>query len=227
MNILKVVTTDAVGSLNHSFNLLWSKISPILLPLVYIVLFLSIGLWLANFISDKIGSIIKKSKIDTVLDRIIAPVLKLTGTKINPSGAVVGSIRWFLIATVVIAAFDLADLGTVIDFFNQILGYLPNVFVAALILLVGSQLANLAGAIVGTVSKGNFTGTAKVAVNVLAFIAALSQLVTPIIGSLSNFISHLGLSKLQADVLFVGILVLALLASKNTVAKTVESLYKT
>ena len=227
MNILKAVTTDAVGSLNHSFDLLWSKISPILLPLVLIVIFLSIGLWLANFIGDRFGAIIKKTKIDSLLDRIIAPVLKLTGTKLHPAGIIVGSVRWFLIATVLLAAFDLADLGSVINFFNQVWSYLPNVFIAALILIVGSQLANLAAAIVGTVSKGNFTATAKVAVNVLEFIAALGQLLTPIIGSLNSFVSHLGLSKLQADVLFIGILVLALLASKNTVAKTVENLYKT
>ena len=227
MNILKAVTTDAVGSLHHSFDLLWSKISPILLPLVFIVIFLSIGLWVVNFISDKFGSIIKKTRIDSVLDKMIAPVLKLTGTKINPTSAIVGSVKWFLIAIVLIATFDLADLRSVINFFNQVLAYMPNVFIAALILIVGSMLANLAAAIVGTISKGNFTATAKVAVNVLAFIAALSQLVTPIIGSLSNFVSHLGLSKMQSDVLFVGILVLALLASKNTVTKTVENLYKT
>ena len=227
MDILKVVTTDAVGSLQHSFNMLWSKLSPILLPLVLIVIFMSIGLWLANFISDKIGAIVKKSKLDVVLDRIMAPVLKFTGTKVNSLGIILGSVRWFLIATVLIAALDLAGLGSVIDFFNQILAYLPNIFVSALILIAGSMLANLASAIVSTVSKNGFSTTAKVAVNALALIAALSQLVTPIVGSLSQFIGHLNLPKLQADVLFVGVLVLALLASKNAVTKTVENLYKT
>ncbi|MBI3590017.1 MAG: hypothetical protein HY094_01400 [Candidatus Melainabacteria bacterium] len=227
MNILKAVTTDTVTSLHHGFNLLWSKISPILLPLILILVFLSIGLWVANFLSDKIGALVKKAKLDDLLDRIFAPVLKLTGTKINSSSMIQGTIKWFLIGTVLIAALDLADLKSVINFLNQILSYLPSVFIAALILAVGSMVSNLAAVIVGTVSKGNFATTAKVAVNVLAFIAALSQLVTPIIGSLGQFIGHLSLSKLQADVLFVGVLVLALLASKNAVAKTVESLYKT
>ena len=227
MDIFKAVTTDAVNSLQHSFNLLWSTISPILLPLFLIVLFLSIGLWIANFISDQIGALVKKSKIDTFLDRITAPVLKLTGTKVNSSGLITGAIRWFLIALVLVAALDLADLNSVVDFFKQILSYLPHIFASALIIIVGSLLANLAAAVVGTVSKGNFTATAKVAVNALAFIAALSQLVTPIVGSLSQFVGNLNLSKLQADVLFVGILVLALLASRNAVTKVVENLYKT
>ena len=227
MNILKAITTDGLGSLGHSFNFLWWKISPVLLPLVLIVVFLSIGLWVANFISDKIGTLVKKSKIDSLLDRIIAPVLKFTGTKINSSGMISGSIRWFLIATVLIAALDLADLNSVIDFLNQALSYVPHIFVAALILVVGAMIANLAAVLVGTVSKGNFATTAKVAVNALAFIGALSQVVTPLIGSLSQLIGHLSLSKLQADVLFVGVLVLALLASKNAVTKIVENLYKT
>ena len=227
MNILKAVTHDAVGSLLGSFNMLWSKISPILLPLIYTILFLLIGLWAANFLSDKFGSIIKKSKIDSILDRLLAPVLKLTGTKISSASMMTSSVRWFLIATVLIAAFDLADMNSVINFFNQVLGYLPNVFIAAVILIVGSMLADLAGLIVGTVSKGNFTATAKAAVGVLAFIAALSQVLTPIIGSVAGFVNHLGLSKLQGDVLFIGLIVLALIASKNTVTKTVENLYKT
>ena len=227
MTILKTIPIEVIGGLQHSFNLLWSKISHLLLPLILIVVFLSIGLWVVNFVSDKIGGLVKKSKVDNLLDRILAPVLEMTGTKVNPSGIIIGSIRWFLIAVVLIAALDMADLKSVIGFFNQALGYLPSLFVAALILIVGSLMADLAGAIVGTVIKGNFVTTAKVAVNVLAFIAALSRLVTPIIGSLSQFIGHLSLSKLQADVLFIGVLVLILFASRNAVTKTVENLYKT
>ena len=227
MNILKAVTTDALGSIRHSFNFVWSTVSPILLPLILILAFISIGLWVANLVSDKLGDFVKKGKIDTILDRIVSPVTKITGTKVNLSSIIASSIRWFFIAIVLIAALDLADLHGVTDFLKQALAYLPNIFVSALILIVGSLVASLAGAIVATVSKGNFAATAKVAVNALALIAALSQLVTPLVGALSQFIGHLALSKLQGDVFFIGILVLVLLASKSTVTKTVENLYKT
>ncbi len=226
MNILNAITTNAWGGLSNSFNLLWSKISPILLPLIFILAFLAVGLWIAGFISEKIGIIVKKGKIDTVLDRIAAPAAKLAGTKISSYSIVTGSVKWFLIALVLIAALDIADLNEVIDFFNQALGYLPNIFIAALILIVGSMLGNLAATVVGLVSRNNFDTTAKVAVNTLAFIAALTQLATPLVSALSQFVGQLNLSKLQGDVLFIGILVLALLASKNAVRKTVENLYK-
>lgn len=226
MNVLKAITNNAWDSLSHSFNLLWSTISPILLPLVYIIAFLAIGLWAAEFLSEKLGTIVKKSKIDFILDGLLAPVLKITGTKIHSSNIMLGAIKWFLIAMVLIAALDLADLTRVIGFLSQVLAYLPNVFVAALIIIAGSLLGNLAATVVGMVSKNGFPATARVAVNVLAFIAALGQLVTPIVGSLSQFIGQLSLSKLQADVLFIGIILLVVLASKNVVTKTVENLYK-
>ena len=100
-------------------------------------------------------------------------------------------------------------------------------FIAALIIIAGSMLSKLAATVAGFVSNNGFPNTAKVAVNALAMIAALSQLVTPIVGSLNHFIGGLNLSKLQADVLFIGIILLVLLASKNTVMKTVEGFYKT
>lgn len=226
MNTLKAMAASALDSLSHSFNLLWSTISPILLPLVFTLVFLGVGLIVANAISDKVGFVVKKTKIDALLDKILAPVLKITGTKINSAVVIGSSIKWFLVALVLIAGLDLADLHGVIAFLKQGANYLPNVFISALILIAGSLLANLAATIVGFVSKNGFPIAAKVAVNTLAFIAALTQLVTPIIGSLSQFVGNLNLSKLQGDVLVIGILVIALVASKNAITKTVESLYK-
>jgi hypothetical protein len=229
METLKGILTNGWHSLDASFDLLWSKVSPVVLPLVLILIFLAVGLWLSGFISDKLGALIKKSKVDTLTDGLLSPVFKFTGTKVSASGVISLAIKWFLIATVIVAALDLANLGSVIDFFNQVLGYLPNIVIAALIIIVGSLVANLASYIVGIIyknGKDNLTTIAKVAVNALAFIAALSQVATPVVNSFSQFIGQLSLSKLQADVLFIGIIVLVLLASKNAINKTIESWYK-
>lgn len=225
MNILRTLFNNTWDSLSDSFSLLWSKLSHILLPATLILLFLGIALWVVNYISDKFGILIKKVKIDGIFDKILAPTLKLTGTKINSHSLIVNSVRWFLIAAVLIAAMDMADLHEVINFFNSAIGYIPNLFVAALIIIAGSMLANLAATVVKLVSKNSFDSTAKVAVNALALLAALCQLVSPLVSSLSHFIEQLSLSRLQSDVLFIGILVIALLASKKVVSKTVENLY--
>lgn len=227
MNILKGISTNAVDSISHSFNLLWAIMSPMLLPLVCVLVFLALGLWIAEFLSDKLGSLVKKSNVDNFIDKVLAPVLEITGTKINTANVINGTIKWFLVGMVLIAALEIADLDGVILFCKQIVHYLPAVFSAALIILAGSMLANLAATIVGFVSKGNFPTTVRVAVNALALITALSLVVTPIVGALSKFIGQLTLSRMQSDVLFIGLIILALLASKNAVTKTVENWYKT
>lgn len=227
MDILKAISADAWHSLHASFDLLWSKLSSIVPSILLVLLVLAIGLKVADLLTRYIDKIVKKSKIDILLDNIISPVTKLTETKIHTSTIIEVTVKWFLIALVLIAGFNLADLNEVVDFFNQALGYLPNLFIATLIILVGTLLAKLASAIIGLVSKSTgLASTAKAAVNTLAFIAALGQIATPLMASLNRFVAHLSLSHLQADVLFIGLLVLILYASKNVVIKAVENLYK-
>ena len=118
-------------------------------------------------------------------------------------------------------------MSKVIDFLKQAVSYVPHLFIAALIIVAGTLIANLAAYLVGLVVKnGNMATIARVAVNVLAFIAALNQFATPLVSSFSQFIGHLNLSRLQSDVLFVGIIVLVLLGSKNFITKTVENILK-
>ena len=207
---------------------MWSIVAPVLPRLALVLAVLIIGLWVAGFISDNLEKIIKKTKAGDLLDKIIfSHITKLTGSKINTSSIVGTAIKWFLVAVVLLSALDLAHLSKVINFFNYAVGYFPNILFAVLIVLAGTLLANLAASLIRFVTKkDNLTAIAKVTINILAFISALSQLVPPIIASLSQLIGQLNLSHLQADVLFIGVLVLVLLASKNTVTKAVENLYK-
>ena len=229
MNTLKAISNEALSSLHASFDLLWSKVSHLFPSILFVLAVLSIGLIVADFLSDKISLLIKKSRLDILLDKVIAPTSKLTGVKINVSAIIGATVKWFLTATVALAALDLADLHEVVNFFNQAIGYLPNIFIAALIVIVGSLIANLAVAIIKLISKSEKNGlttTAKLAVNSLALIAAMGSLATPLIGSLNQLVGHLGLSHLPGDVLFLGILILILFTSKNAVSKTVAGLYK-
>lgn len=228
MDTLKHIAGDALDSLLASFNMLWSKVYPILDDLALALIVLAIGLKVAGLVSDKIGLVVKKVKIGDLLDKLIFnQVAKLTGVKINANTVITVAVKWFLIATVLIAALDLANMTVVIDFFNQVLGYIPNIIVAVLIVLVGSLLAHLSASLVSAVTKkDNLTKIAKISVNALALIVALTHLATPIVASFGSFIGGLSLSKLQSDALFIGVLILVLLASKDSITKTVENLHK-
>ena len=229
MKLLSGLLKDAWGSIDAGFDTLWSVIAPVIPNIVLALIVLAAGLTVASFVSDKIGLLLKKAKIGDFLDAIILiPLSKHTGIKIGATALVSEATKWFLVAVSLIAALDLAHMTKVISFFNQVLGYLPNILTAVLIVIVGSMLADFVGKIVKLLTKkDNLTATSKVAVNILAFISALGQLVTPIVASFSAFITQLSLSNLQADILFIGVLVFVLLASKSTVIKAVEGLYKT
>lgn len=229
MNSLKQILGVAVDSLQDSFNLVWSKIAPILPDLAIALVVLALGLTVASFVSDQIAKLVKKIKIGDLLDKIIfAPIAKLTGVKINATSVIAVSVKWFLLAIVLIAALDLAHMAPVVDFVNNAIAFLPNIFAAALVIIAGALVANLAAILVSAVSKKDaLANIAKIAVNALALIVAIGYLATPVVGSASGVLAGLNLSKLQADALFIGVLILILLASKSAVSKIIDNLHKT
>ena len=227
MNVLHGILPSVWNNLHAGFKLLWSVASPILLPLTEVVILLVVGLWVAGFIGDQIGVIVKKGKVDDLLDKIVfTNFSKLAGTKVNASGLIGESVHWFLTGIVLIAALNLGHMSSVVDFFKQALGYLPHVIAAVLIVIVGTLLADLVTYILKFVTKSkNWITTARLAVSIFALIAALSRLITPLAASINQFLGHLALSGSQSNALFIGVLVLILLASKNVVTKTIEDLY--
>lgn len=227
MDKLMNIFSNAWDSLFASFSLLWTKVAPVIPDILLALLVLAIGLTLANFISGRISIVVKAVKVGDLLDNIVFdPVSKLTGVKVNANNVITLSVKWFFIATVIIAALDLAKMSKVIDFFNQALGYLPNIIVAMLIVIVGSLVAGFASFLVSSITKKeNLSKAAKTAVNAFALIAALGQLATPIVSSFNQFVGGLSLNSLQANALFIGVLVAVLLASKNGVTKLVDGLH--
>ena len=227
MNVVHGILTSLWSNLQASFKLAWSVVSPHLLPLVTVIILLVIGLWVAGFIGDKISILVKKGKIDDGLDKVLfSHFSKLAGVKISASGLIGSAIHWFLTAIVLIAALNFVHLSSVVDFLKQALGYVPHAIVGALIIAVGTVVADFAAYVVKFVTKSeNWITTVRLTVNLFAVVAALGHLITPLAGSLTQFLGQLGLSASQGNALFIGVLVLILLASKNVVTKTVEKLY--
>ncbi len=227
MNALHGILTSVWNNLQASFNLVWSVVSPVLLPLVAVIILLVTGLWIAGFIGDKVAVLVKKAKIDDGLDKVLfSHFSKLVGVKINASDLIGSAVHWFLTAIILITALNFTHLSGVVDFLKQALGYIPNAIVAALIIAVGTVVADFAAYVVKFITKSeNWLTTVKLAINLFALIAALGHLITPLAGSINGFLGQLGLSTSQANALFIGVLVLVLLASKNVVTKTIEKLY--
>jgi len=105
------------------------------------------------------------------------------GLKVNIPLLVGEIAKWFLIVVTLLAATDILGLNEISVFLTSVLLYIPNVAVAALILIIAVVLANFAYRTVeASVAAAGFSGASaaaavsKWAIIVFAILAALTQL---------------------------------------------------
>jgi len=176
---------DLFNSLEQSMWALWFDVMQFVPQVLIAVVVLLVG-WLVGGI---LGKLVTKGfhtlKLDTALDKAgVDDLSERAGYAFKP-GQLVGSlVKWFMVLVFAIVAFDILGLNQVTVFAREVvLGYLPQVFAAALILFVGVLVAQLAkdvlmGALRGAGSKSaELYGKLTYAL-VLAFsiMAVLSQL---------------------------------------------------
>jgi len=111
-------------------------------------------------------------------------VLSRAGFNLDSGAFIGGLVRWFVIIIFLIASIDVLGLTQVNVFLREVvLGYLPNVVVAALILIVAAVIADAVyKLVVGSARAANIPsahfmgGVAKWAIWIFAILAALGQL---------------------------------------------------
>lgn len=156
-------------------------IPELLLAIVIFILGWVIGSLLGQVVAQvfrslKVDNLLKTAKVDDVLHR--------AGFNLD-SGRFFGDlIEWFVILVFLVASLDVLGLPQVNDFLRDVvLTYLPQVIVAALILIVGVVIASaVQRLVVGTamaagVRSANFIGAVtKWAIWIFAVLMALFQL---------------------------------------------------
>ena len=171
--------------LTLSFQNLWVGVVEFVPNLVVALVILIVGWLIGALLGRAVWQILKSLKVDDALRRAgFESVLHRGGVRLD-SGAFVGAlVKWFVIVVFLIAAFDVLGLSQVNVFLQDVvLGYLPRVIAAALVLLVGGVVADVAGRTVVTaartagVDSAHFVGAiAKWAILIFAILVALSQL---------------------------------------------------
>ena len=214
----KNMILDWTSALQSALNTLLGKLSVILPDLIGSVIILIVGSILAMLLGSLVGSGTKKLKLDIALEKtLLYPVSQNLGIKINVSKLLGELVKWFVLIIVFIAAADVAKMPQVTDFFNEVLLYLPNVFVAVFILVVGSLLAAFVANLITTSLKddlGYLSGIAKFSIYTFAILAAMNQL---------------QISRPLVEILFTGIVATAVLAfglgGKDTAGDIVRKIY--
>ncbi|OHB09695.1 MAG: hypothetical protein A3G05_01485 [Candidatus Zambryskibacteria bacterium RIFCSPLOWO2_12_FULL_45_14] len=192
--------------LTLSFQNLWVGVVNFVPNLVLALVILVLGWLVGALFGRAIWQVFKSLKIDDALRRAgLESFLRRGGIELDSGAFVGGLVKWFVIVIFLVAALDVLGLSQV-NFFLQdvVLGYLPRVLAAALVLLVAGVIGDVTGRVVVTAAKtagvesAHFAGAvAKWAIWIFAILVALS---------------HLGIAAAFSQTLFTGVVIAVSLA---------------
>ena len=171
--------------LTQSFQEVWWQISNIAPRIIVAIVLLIIGWLVGAVLGGIVAQIIRSLRVDKALESLGADELVTrAGFRLDSGAFVGGLVRWFFIITFLLASVNILGLTEVGVFLRDIvLGYLPRVFVASIILLSAAVVADTAQHIVlassraaGFRSAGFLGSIAKWSIWIFALLIALPQL---------------------------------------------------
>ncbi len=176
MSIVQAVIDSFAAALALLFTFI-----PKLLGFLVILL---VGYIVAAALSRAVTFLLRKVGFDRISTRIgLTRLEQQMGLKMDTAGILGRVVYWFIFLIFLVPAVDALGLTAVSAILNNILGYIPNVFVAILILFLGTLAATFVADIVrGATSNANvgnpnvFAAIARYAIIAFVVIVALEQL---------------------------------------------------
>ena len=185
---------------NASLRDLWWGLVQFAPKFIVAVVFFVVGWALGNIVARALEQVFSALKIDKLFASIgVDNLFKKAGMNLDTGYFVGQVVKWFVIIVFLLPSLNLVGLDYIASFLkDDVLGFLPRVVVAALVLIIativseGLAKAVSASAKTMNLSSANMLGAvAKYAVWVFAFIIALGQL---------------GVAEYYMSVLFTGII---------------------
>lgn len=107
-----------------------------------LVIFL-IGWLFAKLLSSFIGKILKRVGLDKLAEKLnTTEMFRDAGIRINPIKIIQLFVYWIIMLTVILSATEVLGLGIVSQQISDLVGYLPRLFTAMIILIAGFYLSN-------------------------------------------------------------------------------------
>ena len=180
-----MIVSQSANVLQQSFADLWYAVVQFLPSIVAAVFIFIIG-WIVGAVMYRVvDQVVKILRIDDALKAAgLNEMAREAGFTLN-AGAFLGTlVQWFVVIVFLVTALDILGLDQVTIFLQQVvLLYLPQVFVAVLILILAAIVAETVKNIVSSSARaagahsGNLAGTvAKWAIWITAVMAVLNQL---------------------------------------------------
>ncbi|KKT82338.1 MAG: CmpX protein [Candidatus Yanofskybacteria bacterium GW2011_GWA2_44_9] len=173
--------SDIVGS---SLLTMWSNVAGFAPRLIAALVVFLVGWLIAIVLGQVAGHVVRVLHIDNALARVgFRRAWERSGLRLDSAKFFNELIKWFFIVVFLMAASNILGLNQVSEFLRTVVLYIPNVIIAAVILLIGILVAKfLEGLVKGSVKaaglvSANLLGAiTKWSIFVFALLIALSQL---------------------------------------------------
>lgn len=171
--------------LTQSFQNLAYGVVDFIPNLIVAVIIFIIGWLIGVGIGRIVSQIVNSLRVDQALRAAgVEDVLKRAGFELSSGGFLGGLVKWFFIIVFLVASLNVLHLDQVNIFLTTVvLGYLPQVIAAVLIILVAAVIADAAERVITGAAKAahihsaNFAGAVtRWAIWIFAILAALAQL---------------------------------------------------
>jgi hypothetical protein len=174
------IGTSIVNALNDAVRLILTFIP----RLIGFLIILLVGWLIATLVSKALTLLLRKIGFDRMADRIgLTRFEGRMGVKMDSAGILGKIVFWFLFLVFLVPAADALGVPAVSNILNQLVAYIPNVFVAILVLflgaLAGTVVAELVRGAMASARMGNpnlFANIARFAIIGFAVLIALEQL---------------------------------------------------
>lgn len=176
-----IATTDIV---RESLLTLWSNVAAFVPKLVAAIVVFLIGWLIAVLLGRVAFHVIKVLQINRALEGLgFRGAMERGGLRLDAPKFFDELVKWFFIVVFLMAATNIVGLTQVTEFLGVVVFYLPNVVVAALVLLIGVLLARFlehsvrASVKAARLASANFLALlARWSVLIFSFLIALDQL---------------------------------------------------
>lgn len=166
-----------------SLQQVWAAVAAFVPFLVGAVIVFIIGWIIAVSLGKIVEQVVRALRVDTLLGRLgVEETVGRAGWRLNSGAFVGGLVKWFLIVAFLLAAVNILGLTQVSDFLRDVLLYIPNVVVAAFILIIAALVSDAVeriarGSVEAVGYRGSLVGVvARWAIWVFAIVAVLLQL---------------------------------------------------
>ncbi len=141
---METIIMEQASYLLESLRSFWGEISVALPRIIGAILLLTIGWIIAKIIRKATIKILRLMKVDVLAEKSgIEDFLLRGGVKYTTVTILANLVYWSIMFTVTLAVLNSLGLQSAAELFNQIILYIPNVFVAVLVLIFGTLFAKL------------------------------------------------------------------------------------